>query len=71
MRFSAGSRRTSRRRTWRVDKKLSVPVISRFVATHYSYEALVVAQAKLNPLAIRQQRLQAAIDGARREAGAH
>ncbi len=44
------------------DKKLSVPVISRFVATHYSYEALVVAQAKLNPLAIRQQRLQQAIE---------
>ncbi len=44
------------------DKKLRVPVISRFVATHYSYEALVVAQAKLNPLAIRQQRLQQAIE---------
>jgi len=44
------------------DKKLTVPVISRFVATHYSYEALVVAQAKLNPLAIRQQRLQREIE---------
>src|SRR5262245_33258669 len=37
------------------DRKLSVPLISRFIATHYSYEALVAAQAKLNPLAIRQQ----------------
>lgn len=36
------------------DKKLRVPLIARFVATHYSYEALVVAQAKLNPLAVRQ-----------------
>jgi hypothetical protein len=32
------------------------------VATHYSYEALIVAQAKLNPLAIRQERLQDQID---------
>jgi ABC transport system ATP-binding/permease protein len=40
------------------DKKLGVPVISRLVATHYSYEALVVAQAKLNPLAVRQRQLQ-------------
>jgi ABC-type multidrug transport system ATPase subunit len=37
------------------DKKLAVPLISKLVATHYSYEALVVAQAKLNPLALRQQ----------------
>ncbi|MEQ1852218.1 MAG: ATP-binding cassette domain-containing protein [Chthoniobacteraceae bacterium] len=44
------------------DKKLRVPAISRFVATHYSYEAMVVAQAKLNPLAIRQQRLQRQIE---------
>jgi ABC transport system ATP-binding/permease protein len=39
------------------DRKLRVPLISRFIATHYSYEALVAAQAKLNPLAIRQQQL--------------
>jgi ABC-type multidrug transport system ATPase subunit len=44
------------------DSELNVPIISRFVATHYSYEALVVAQAKLNPLAIRQDRLQRQID---------
>jgi ABC-type multidrug transport system ATPase subunit len=44
------------------DKKLRVPFISRLIATHYSYEALVVAQAKLNPLALRQQRLQQAIE---------
>jgi hypothetical protein len=44
------------------DKKLSVPFISRLIATHYSYEALVVAQAKLNPLALRQQRLQESIE---------
>jgi len=44
------------------DKKLSVPVISKLIATHYSYEALVVAQAKLNPLADRQARLQKVIE---------
>ncbi len=41
---------------------LTIPLISRFVATHYSYEALIVAQAKLNPLSIRQDRLQHQID---------
>jgi len=35
------------------DKKLQVPFISRLTATHYSYEALVVAQAKINPLTTR------------------
>ena len=37
------------------DRKLAVPLISKLIATHYSYEALVVAQARLNPLATRQQ----------------
>ncbi len=46
----------------REDEKLHIPLISRFVATHYSYEALVVAQAKLNPLSGRQEQLQARID---------
>jgi len=39
-----------------------VPVISRLVATHYSYEALIVAQAKLNPLSYRQDQLQRQMD---------
>ena len=39
------------------EKKLRVPFISRLVATHYSYESLVVAQAKLNPLTVRQTKL--------------
>jgi ABC-type multidrug transport system ATPase subunit len=46
----------------RNDATLRIPLISRFVATHYSYEALIVAQAKLNPLAIRQDQLQRQID---------
>jgi hypothetical protein len=37
-------------------------MISRFIATHYSYEALIVAQAKLNPLAVTQDSLQQQID---------
>ncbi len=46
----------------RDDDKLHIPLISRFVATHYSYEALIVAQAKLNPLSRRQDELQDQID---------
>jgi len=46
----------------RDDTSLRVPVISRFVVTHYSYEALVVAQAKRNPLALRQVKLQEQMD---------
>ena len=44
------------------DAALQIPLISRFVATHYTYEALIVAQAKLNPLTRRQERLQTQID---------
>lgn len=46
----------------RDDSALRVPLISRFVATHYSYEALVVAQAKFNPLTYRQDQLQQQMD---------
>jgi ABC-type multidrug transport system ATPase subunit len=46
----------------RDDSALRVPLISRFVATHYSYEALIVAQAKFNPLTYRQDQLQQQMD---------
>jgi hypothetical protein len=46
----------------RDDSALRIPLISRFVATHYSYEALVVAQAKLNPLTSRQDELTRQMD---------
>ena len=46
----------------RDDSALRIPVISRFVATHYSYEALVVAQAKRNPLSYRQELLTREMD---------
>ncbi len=47
---------------WREDARLQIPLISRLVATHYSYEALIVAQAKLNPLTRRQDEIQKQID---------
>ena len=46
----------------REDARLQIPLISRFVATHYSYEALIVAQAKCNPLTGRQEEIQEQID---------
>ncbi len=38
--------------------KLQVPLICQFMPMRWSYEGLVVAQAKLNPLTGRQERLQ-------------
>ena len=46
----------------RDDSALAVPMISRLLATHYSYEALIVAQYKLNPLSQRQDQLLEKID---------
>jgi ABC-type multidrug transport system ATPase subunit len=41
--------------------KLRVPFICDFMPMRWSYEGLVVSQAKLNPLTARQERIQAAI----------
>ncbi|MBX9743453.1 MAG: ATP-binding cassette domain-containing protein [Chthoniobacterales bacterium] len=41
---------------------LQVPLICEFMPMRWSYEALVYAQAKLNPLAIRQARIQQQIN---------
>ena len=43
--------------------KLQVPLVCQFMPMRRSYEGLVVAQAKLNPLTGRQERIQAAIQG--------
>jgi hypothetical protein len=51
--------------TERENARLQIPLISRFVATHYTYEALIVAQAKQNPLASRQEALQDQIEALR------
>jgi hypothetical protein len=41
----------------KMDSKLQVPFVCQFIAMRWSYEELVVAQAKLNPLALRQERV--------------
>ena len=41
----------------KMDSKLQVPFVCQFVAMRWSYEELVVAQAKLNPLSRRQERV--------------
>src|SRR3954453_7251272 len=46
----------------KMDSKLKVPFVCQFVAMRWSYEELVVAQGKLNPLTRRQDRAQREID---------
>ncbi len=56
--------------TQKLDSRLQVPFVCEFVAMRWSYEELVVAQAKLNPLTRRQDDAQRQIDAivARHEA---
>ncbi len=53
----------------KMDSRLEVPFICEFVAMRWSYEEMIVAQAKLNPLTKRQEEAQRQIDTivARRE----
>src|SRR5438309_9181001 len=46
----------------KMESKLQVPFVCQFIAMRWSYEELVVAQAKLNPLTRRQDRAQRQID---------
>ncbi|MEY2546799.1 MAG: hypothetical protein QOG48_1916 [Verrucomicrobiota bacterium] len=46
----------------KMQSKLEVPFVCQFIAMRWSYEELVVAQAKLNPLTKRQERAQHEID---------
>jgi ABC-type multidrug transport system ATPase subunit len=48
--------------TKKMESKLQVPFVCQFIAMRWSYEELVVAQAKLNPLTRRQERVQGEID---------
>jgi ABC-type multidrug transport system ATPase subunit len=41
----------------KMNSKLQVPFVCQFIAMRWSYEELVVAQAKLNPLTRRQERV--------------
>jgi class 3 adenylate cyclase/tRNA A-37 threonylcarbamoyl transferase component Bud32 len=47
----------------RDDSVLTVPTVTRFFPVQYGYEALIVAQARRNPLALRQEQIQEQIDG--------
>jgi hypothetical protein len=44
------------------ENQVQVPLICEFIPMRWSYEALVVAQGKLNPLTSRQDKIQAQID---------
>jgi len=46
----------------KVESKLQVPFVCQFIAMRWSYEEMIVAQAKLNPLTRRQDRAQQEID---------
>jgi hypothetical protein len=46
----------------KMDSKLQVPFICQFIPMRWSYEEMIVAQAKLNPLTSRQDRAQHEID---------
>jgi hypothetical protein len=46
----------------KMSSRLQVPFVCQFIAMRWSYEEMVVAQAKLNPLTARQERTQAQID---------
>jgi hypothetical protein len=45
-----------------MNSRLQVPFVCQFIAMRWSYEEMVVAQAKLNPLTRRQERTQDEID---------
>src|SRR5213595_1414432 len=46
----------------KTESKLQVPLVCQFIAMRWSYEEMIVAQAKLNPLTRRQDRAQREID---------
>src|SRR5256714_15468043 len=43
-------------KTRKTESKLQVPLVCQFIAMRWSYEEVIVAQAKLNPLTKRQDR---------------
>jgi hypothetical protein len=49
-------------KTRKTESKLQVPFVCQFIAMRWSYEEMIVAQAKLNPLTRRQDRAQREID---------
>jgi len=49
-------------RSKKMDSKLQVPFVCQFIPMRWSYEEMIVAQSKLNPLTSRQERAQREID---------
>jgi ABC-type multidrug transport system ATPase subunit len=56
------SEHPNKEQTKKMDSRLQVPFICQFIAMRWSYEEMIVAQAKLNPITRRQDRTQREID---------
>ena len=56
------SEHPNKEQTKKMDSRLQVPFICQFIAMRWSYEEMIVAQAKLNPITRRQDRSQREID---------
>jgi len=56
------SEHPSTEKSKKMESKLQVPFVCQFVAMRWSYDEMVLAQAKLNPLTRRQDRAQREID---------
>ena len=56
------SEHPSTEKSKKMESKLQVPFVCQFVAMRWSYDEMVLAQAKLNPLTHRQDRAQREID---------
>ena len=56
------SEHPSKEQNKKMESKLQVPFICQFIAMRWSYEEMIVGQAKLNPLTRRQDRAQREID---------
>src|SRR5712692_6146410 len=52
----------SKDRSKKMESKLQVPFVCQFIPMRWSYEEMIVAQSKLNPLTSRQERTQREID---------
>lgn len=57
------SEHPTKERAKKMDSKLQVPFVCQFIPMRWSYEEMIVGQAKLNPLTRRQDRAQREIDG--------
>ena len=56
------SEHPTKERGKKMDSKLQVPFVCQFIPMRWSYEEMVLAQSKLNPLTKRQDRAQSEID---------